>query len=71
MIQPADLEEAVVSVTLKHMGLQEYVKQYHQGITMPREQQHLDILTQVVTGVFKRVYAMQRQLQVRGEWKAR
>ncbi len=64
MIKPEDLEEAVVSATLKHMGLQEYVKQFDQGVTLPKEQQDRDLLTQVMIGVFKKVYAMQRQLQV-------
>ena len=64
MIKPEDLEEAVVSATLKHMGLQEFLKQFDQGIGLSKEQQHVDLLTQVMTGVFKKVYAMQRQLQV-------
>ncbi|XP_071790886.1 probable E3 ubiquitin-protein ligase HECTD4 isoform X2 [Asterias amurensis] len=67
VIQPAALQEAIVSAALKHLGLEHAVLLLGDGSISEQQRSSYDLLCQVTNGVYRRIYAIQRQLQLLAE----
>ncbi|XP_038054835.1 probable E3 ubiquitin-protein ligase HECTD4 isoform X2 [Patiria miniata] len=67
VIQPAALEEAVVSAALKHLDIEGAVLLLGDGTISDQQRGSYDFLCQVMNGVYRRIYAIQRQLQLLAE----
>ncbi|XP_022104608.1 probable E3 ubiquitin-protein ligase HECTD4 isoform X2 [Acanthaster planci] len=67
VIQPAALEEAIVSAALKHLDIEGAVLLLGEGTVSDQQRGSYDFLCQVMNGVYRRIYAIQRQLQLLAE----